>query len=117
MSIKMYKTLIQVAAMLFAGLFLLGCPVDEKDIFNGDVKIINNTMSTIGYVNIHEASAAPGLNFGSLGSLLSITYSGYDCATSYVNTVEITENVSGKVNSASFIPPCGGTQTIQWDTV
>jgi hypothetical protein len=102
----------QAVVVMLSGIFLLGCPIDEEDIFNGDVTVVNNTGANLEYVSVQETGAASS-NLGLLADTASITYSGYDCATSYVNSVRALA-VDADTDSTAFIPPCGGTTTITW---
>lgn len=106
------RTLLQVAAVFFAGIFLLGCPVDEADLFTGEVTVVNNSTANIEFVSIQEPGAASS-DLGELANGASVSYSGYDCATSYVNSVRALA-VDADTDSTAFIPPCGGTTTITW---
>ena len=108
------RTLLQTTAVLVASILLLGCPISEDDLFTGDVEVVNNTGASLDFVNIHEATSGTGANFGALANATSVTYSGYDCATSYINTVRALVTDTDN-DSVPFIPPCSGTETVTWD--
>ena len=109
------RTLLQVMAMLVASVFILGCPIDDEDLFTGDVTVVNSTGGDLEFVSIHEDGAAVGTNLLTtpLLNTQSDNFSGYDCVTTYRVTVRVTD-VGTDNPSASFIPPCGETETVEF---
>lgn len=106
------KTIFQSTVVLFAGILLLGCPIDPtKDLFTGDVTVVNNTNNAFDHVSIETSGI--GSNLGGLANGgASVTHTGYDCSTNYTNTIR---PQGGSYNTSFyFIPPCGGTETITW---